>query len=98
MKKVQVNENCIGCGACTSIADEVFMFNDDMVAEANHANDNYEKMSEELRDKVMDALEGCPAGAIEIVEAKDEKCHCGNECDCDCDSECECEDCHCKDE
>ena len=29
MEKIKVNENCIGCGACTAIAPEYFEFNDD---------------------------------------------------------------------
>ncbi len=75
MKKIKVNENCISCGACTAICDEVFTFNDDMQAEAITNNNNFDKLNDSLKDKVMEALEGCPASAIEIVE---EKCDCEN--------------------
>ena len=85
LKKIKVNENCISCGACTAICDEVFTFNDEMVAEAIPENNNFEKMNDSLKDKVLEALEGCPASAIEIVEV--------NDCDCD---ECHCEGCSCE--
>lgn len=105
MKKVRVNENCIGCGACTAIAEEVFDFNDDMQAYADDQNNNFDAMKDELKEKVMDALEGCPVGAIELVEGKDcdcHSCHCSDDCecdeDCDCDSECHCDNCHCHDD
>ena len=29
MEKIKVNENCIGCGACTAIAPDYFEFNDE---------------------------------------------------------------------
>ena len=43
MKKVIVNSNCIGCGACTCIAKEVFNFNEEGYAttiENNNIIDN----------------------------------------------------------
>lgn len=63
MEKVKVNENCFGCGACTSIAPEVFALGDDGYAKA---------ISNEVDDKEIDsvkeAMECCPASAIEVSE------------------------------
>jgi len=58
--KVKVNEEeCIGCGACVSLCPEVFDFNDEGYATAKE-----EEISEELTQKVIDALESCPVDAI----------------------------------
>ena len=62
MKKVQVNSvKCIGCGACVGLDPEHFDFNDAGLSEAI-SQENLE--SEEL----IQAKEGCPTAAIEIVE------------------------------
>ncbi len=72
MEKIKVDQDkCIGCGACTAIASEVFSFNDDGFAEANEETNTINKMEEELKNDVMDALEGCPTSAIFIE--KEEK-------------------------
>ena len=71
MEKIKVDQDkCIGCGACTAIASEVFSFNDDGFAEANEETNTINKMEEELKNDVMDALEGCPTSAI-FIEKKD---------------------------
>lgn len=68
MEKVKVNEDaCIGCGACTAIASDVFSFNDEGFAEANKDNNILDKMDESLKEDVIDALEGCPTNAIEKI-------------------------------
>ena len=64
MKKIKVNENCIGCGACTAIAPEYFEFNDEGYAQP------IIKEVEEINDDVIEAKEGCPTSAIEIEENK----------------------------
>lgn len=65
MERVKVNQEvCIGCGACTAIASDVFSFNDDGLAETNDENNTIDKMDEELKNDVIDALEGCPTNAI----------------------------------
>lgn len=65
MGKVKVNQDlCIGCGACTAIADEVFKFNNEGFAETIEENNTIENMNDELKNDVTDALEGCPTSAI----------------------------------
>lgn len=64
MKKIIVNENCIGCGACTSIAKEYFELNDD-----GYAKPKVEKVEEKDLNDVEEAAEGCPTSAIEVEEA-----------------------------
>jgi len=65
MEKVKVNEDaCIGCGACTAIASDVFSFNDDGLAETNEETNTIDTMEDDLKNDVMDALEGCPTNAI----------------------------------
>lgn len=58
--KISVNqEACIGCGACTAIAEDLFELNADGLSEA--------KVSEVPEDKVdqaNEAVESCPTGAI----------------------------------
>lgn len=64
MKKIEVNkEVCIGCGACTAIASDVFEFGDDGLAEVKKDID-VSNVKEELENDVVDAAEGCPTGAI----------------------------------
>lgn len=69
MEKIKVNQDaCIGCGACMAIASDVFEINDEGLAEAKENNNIIDTMEEELKNDVMDALEGCPTSAIYIVE------------------------------
>lgn len=67
MKKVIVNENCIGCGACTGYCD-VFEFDDNGLATTNSNKNIIDEMDEETKENVIDAKEGCPVSAIEIIE------------------------------
>lgn len=70
MEKVIVNkENCIGCGACMALASDVFILGDDGLAQTTE-NNVLESMDEELKQDVLDAIEGCPTSAI---EKKDEE-------------------------
>lgn len=59
--KFKVDENaCIGCGACQAICDEVFEISDDGYAVAKN-----EKITDnEVKEKAISALEGCPTDAI----------------------------------
>ena len=65
MKKIKVDKDkCIGCGACTAIAGDVFSFNDEGYAETDENNNIIDTMDEELKNDCIDALEGCPVDAI----------------------------------
>ncbi len=65
MEKIKVNEDmCIGCGACTAIASDVFSFNDDGYAKADENNNVLDNMDENLKNDCLDAMESCPVGAI----------------------------------
>lgn len=62
--KVKVNKDvCIGCGACQAIAPTVFEIEDDGLACAKDT-----EIDEDVKEDVIDALEGCPTGAIEEVK------------------------------
>ncbi len=59
--KVAVDEAlCSGCGLCTDICPEVFELGDE-VARVINANPGAD-----LADKVTEAEQGCPSGAISI--------------------------------
>ena len=70
--KARVNKDvCIGCGACTAIAQNVFEIGDDGLAETINPENKDEKIkviSDDDKDDALDAAEGCPVGAIEIIE------------------------------
>ena len=56
---VTINDSCIGCGACESICDAVFLFVDRAtVKEAGIAGNE---------DCVKEAADACPVGAIEVA-------------------------------
>ncbi len=60
MTKVIVDKNlCIGCGACTGIANDSFTIGDDGLAEA---------IKDEVTEEVKTAIECCPASAIKTEE------------------------------
>ncbi len=64
--KVKVDKNlCIGCGACQAIEPSVFELEDDGLAKAID-----EEIKEDIKENVIDALEGCPTSAISEVEEK----------------------------
>lgn len=61
-KKVKINKNkCLGCGTCTFIYEELFYLDDDGKAEVKEIKNIDEK-------KLKEAVESCPAEAIEIEE------------------------------
>jgi len=55
-------DTCIGCGLCAATCPEVFELNDDGKAQAvaDTTDDN--------RDAVMEAIDGCPVSAIREEE------------------------------
>lgn len=55
-----VNENCIGCGLCTTICPEVFTMTDENVA---HASGD---VLPEQEQSVQEAADSCPVSAIEV--------------------------------
>ena len=62
--KVKVNkEACIGCGACAAICDAVFEIDDEGLSVAK-----VEDVKEEDKQAVIDSVESCPTGAIEVTE------------------------------
>lgn len=54
-----VNENCIGCGLCAGTCPEVFEMTGAGVAHAMDVDTDL--------DAAVDAMESCPAAAIEEV-------------------------------
>ena len=62
--KIKVNQDaCIGCGACTAIAEGVFNINDDGLSEV------VSEVTEDKVDVVKEAMESCPTSAIvEVTE------------------------------
>lgn len=63
MKKLNVNENCIGCGMCVSIDPEHFEIVDGLSQAVN--NENLDSQS------LNDAIDSCPTNAIEIEEVEE---------------------------
>ena len=57
MAKITVNESCIGCGACSAVAPDVFEIGDDGLAVV---------VSEENIDGAKEAAESCTVEAIEV--------------------------------
>lgn len=61
--KVKVDKNlCIGCGACQAIEPSVFELEDDGLAKAIDT-----EIKEDIKENVIDALEGCPTSAISEI-------------------------------
>lgn len=57
--KVNVNEDCIGCGLCESMCPQVFQLNADNVSEVVSSD-------EDFRDQAEEAAIACPVNAIEV--------------------------------
>lgn len=76
MKARVKKDTCIGCGACTVIADNIFQIGDDGLAEVIKPIDNNDEkvavIKEEDIENVQDASESCPTGAIELIENEEE--------------------------
>lgn len=66
--KAKVNkELCIGCGACTQIAEDVFEFGEDGLAEVKK---DIHEIEEKDQEAVIDARESCPVNAISTEETE----------------------------
>lgn len=62
--KVEINKDkCLGCGMCVGINSDIFEFDDDGLAKTNN-----EKITEDNKDEVKEAINSCPVGAIEEKE------------------------------
>ena len=72
MKTCVKKDTCIGCGACTVIANNTFDIGDDGLAEtiAPYIDETkkVKEVPEEEFNNVIDAAESCPVGAIEVIE------------------------------
>lgn len=66
--KAKVNENCIGCGTCIEMCENVFKFNDDGFAEAKD-----EILTEKEVEEVKNTIQMCPVEAISIEENNKEE-------------------------
>ena len=66
--KAKVNENCIGCGTCIAMCEDVFKFNDDGLAEAKD-----EILTEKEVEEVKNTIQMCPVEAISIEENNKEE-------------------------
>ncbi len=73
MKKLTVNDSCIGCGACIAVDSDHFDFNEEGQSQAI-SNDNLD--SAELQN----AISSCPVNAIKIVDGTDDKCDDCSDC------------------
>ena len=67
MKKIIVDKvKCIGCGACVGLDCEHFDFDDaglsEVISQENTESEN-----------LVQAIEGCPTGAIDVKEVEEEK-------------------------
>lgn len=52
-------EKCIGCGACVTLSNELFDFNDDGLAYAKKI-----ELNDEFKKIAIEAIENCPTEAI----------------------------------
>ena len=59
MKAIVNKDACIGCGACSAVAPNVFELGDD-----GYANVKVEEVSDADKSAVVEASEGCPTSAI----------------------------------
>ena len=58
--KIKVNTDaCIGCGACYNSAEDLFEMTDDGLSKAQ-----VEEVPEDKKQAALDAIAGCPTGAI----------------------------------
>lgn len=62
--KLKVNkDSCVGCGACASTYDDLFVMGDDGLSQPINA-----EVAEDKKEEATEAVEVCPTGAIEVEE------------------------------
>lgn len=66
MKKVNVDENCIGCGYCVSSCPKYFEFN-----EEGYSHAIKEVIDKDDEVEVTEVASGCPVDAIKIEDVED---------------------------
>lgn len=91
MKKVIVDDSaCICCGACMSMAPDVFGY-----GASGTSTPKKEFVSDDDKNAIA-AMEGCPTSAISLVDAEENHTHCKNcncnPCECDKNGSCDCEE------
>jgi len=59
IKSVKINDNCIGCGSCASIAPDLFTVDEKSKISGNWSLPENQELIEEAADI-------CPVGAIEV--------------------------------
>ncbi len=61
--KIQINkEKCIGCGACAALLPEIFDI------EGGKAIAKKSEINDSEKEKVKDAINGCPVKAIKVAK------------------------------
>ena len=63
----RINDECIGCGACAAICEDVFEIGDDGYAESKDI-----EVEDNRKEDAISAMEGCPTGAISEKEENKE--------------------------
>ena len=61
--RFKVNDQCIACGSCEYHCPKVFTVVDDVIAVAID-----EDVDAKYIDDAMEAVENCPANAIEVID------------------------------
>lgn len=65
-KPVSVNDSCIGCGICATIAGDVFEMS--LQTGKSEVKTDADLENAENMDKAKEAAEACPVKAIEVQE------------------------------
>ena len=61
--KVKVNQDaCVGCGACTNVAEDLFKIDDNGLSKEIN-----EEVPAGKEDEAREAIDTCPTGAIEEI-------------------------------
>lgn len=63
MKVVVNRDDCISCGACEGVYDDVFQLDDEGISTVNEKN-----LIDADKDKVKEAAASCPTSAINVEE------------------------------
>lgn len=64
-------DECIACGACGSMAPDIFDYDDEGYAENIYNADGNKgtvAIGEDLHEDLIDAAEGCPTEAIKVSD------------------------------